>query len=728
MIGRLRPIAALALALAAGQVAAATPPPIVLISIDTLRADRLPAYGYRAGSTPAIDALARESILFEHAYAHVPLTLPSHVSLFSGLLPGAHGVRDNTGYRFDAARHPWLPRLLASAGYATGAAVSSFVLRAETGMATGFDLYEASLDPGMSGDLGAAQRPGRETLGHALTWLEPHAASDKPFFLFVHFYEPHTPYEPEAPFASQLKDPYDGEVATADRLVGELAATLKRLGVWDRAAVILLSDHGEGLGDHGELEHGVFLYREAIQVPLLVKLPKAKRGGTRVASAAQLIDVAPTLLDLAGLAKPEAMRGDSLLDLGKGDSRPIFAETFYPRLHMGWSELTSLIDLPHHLISGPDPELYDLVSDPSETKNIRATERRAFHDLREAIAPFHVAAAEPAREDAETAAKLAALGYLGATGARPGGQLPDPKSRIATLADFGAATTLLAQKKNAEAAAALVKVTRDNPAMVEAWSLLGNAYRRLQEYDKALEAYRQATTLSGGAPTVVLPTAGVLRQLGRYDEARQHAELALEASPVQARMTLAAIALSRGAPVEAEAEARRALEAGGAQVAPLLVLARALKDQKRYDEALSTLASAERELAHLTTAQKTYQGLHLLRGDVLAESDRRGEAREAYKKEIADFPEEPLAYARLARVLAAVGRRTESAKVVQEMIATSPDDPAIHRTAVQVLRAMRDFTEADKVARAAAARFPDDPSVRKLVDRATKIEEEELLP
>ena len=728
MTGRLPRFALLLSVATAAPLAAADQPPIVLVSIDTLRSDRLPAYGYAAGSTPAIDALAKDSILFEHAYSHVPLTLPSHLSILSGLLPGEHGVRDNTGFRFDAARHPWAPALLQAAGYATGAAVSSYVLRPETGISAGFDFYEAKLDPGMSGDLGAAQRPGSETLAQALGWLEARAGASQPFFLFVHFYEPHSPYQPEEPFASRLADPYDGEVATADRLVGELVAALKRLGLYERTALLLLSDHGEGLGDHGEVEHGVLLYREALQVPLLLKLPKGKRAGSRVADPAQLADVAPTLLELADLPRPPAMKGLALTEVGRKPGGPIFAETFYPRFHMGWSELSSLIDFPLHLIQGPDPELYQLERDPRETSNLRDGERRSFHELRQAIAPFQVAAAEPAQEDAETTAKLAALGYLGAAARPAAGPLPDPKTKISALAEFGRASVLLQQKKNAEAVAALLGVTRDHPGMVEAWSLLGGSYRRLQEYEKALAAYRKAMDLSGGAPVVALPVASLLRLLGRYDEARQHAELALAASPVQARMTLAAIDLSRGAPVEAEQQARQALAAGGAQVAPRLMLARALGKQKRYDEALAAIAEAERDLSHLTTAAKSYQGLFLLRGDLLAESDRRGEARAAYRQEITAFPADPLAYARLARVLAAIGRRTEGIQVVKEMIATTADDPAIHRTAVQTLRSMRDFEEADRVARAAAQRFPDDPSIRKLSDRNVKIEEEELLP
>jgi arylsulfatase A-like enzyme/Flp pilus assembly protein TadD len=718
----------LALGFALPPAAGAAPAPsIVLVSIDTLRSDRLPAYGYSRGATPAIDALVRDGILFEHAYAHTPLTLPSHASILSGLLPGAHGVRDNLGYRFDAAKHPHVPALLSAAGYATGAAVSSFVLRPETGLAAGFDLYEARLDPGMSMDLGDADRPGGETLRHARAFLERQSAG-RPFFLFVHLYEPHSPYTPPEPFASRFADPYDGEVAAADQLVGELVADLKRLGYYDEAVIVLLSDHGEGLGDHGEAEHGVFLYREAIQVPLVLKLPKARKKGTRIDEPAQLVDVAPTLLELAGLPKPAAMSGTALTAIARGEPRAIYSETFYPRLHMGWSDLASVVRWPDHLIDGPDPELYQLERDPAEKQNRRDAERRTLHALRQAAAPLRVPLAAPAAEDPETAAKLAALGYLGSAGATgAAGPLPDPKARIATLADFGRATSLLAGKKNAEAAALLEKVTAANPGMVDAWAQLGSAYRRLKEQDKSLAAYQKALELSGGSANAALAMASILKAAERYDEAKRHAELALATSPVHAHLALASIALSQQDPAAAEAAARRAIElGGGGRVAPLLMLARAQKDQKRHDEALASIAEAERDLANLTTAEKTYKGLFLLRGDVLAESDRRGEAREAYRREIADFPDDPLAYARLARVLAAVGRRSDALKVVKEMIATAPEDPAIHRTAVQVLRAMREFPEADRVAKEAASRFPDDPSIRKLADRSVKIEEEDL--
>ena len=280
--------------------------PIILISVDTLRSDRLPAYGYGKVKTPAIDALRQDSVLFERAYSHVPLTLPSHATILSGQLPGEHGVRDNSGYLFDAKQSPYLPKILKEAGYKTGAAVSTFVLRAETGMADGFDFYEADIDVRATESLGNSQRSGRETSRASLEWVK--SVSSEPFFLFFHIYEPHTPYAPEPAFAS-YPDPYDGEVATADAIVGELLDGLKAQGVYDKAIVILLSDHGEGLRDHGEQEHGIFLYREALQVPLILKLPGGRHAGAAVASPVALVDVLPTLLALAGAPVPPGIDG-----------------------------------------------------------------------------------------------------------------------------------------------------------------------------------------------------------------------------------------------------------------------------------------------------------------------------------------------------------------------------------------------------------------------------------
>ncbi len=347
------------------------PPSIVLISIDTLRSDRLPAYGYAAGSTPAIDRLAKDGVLFERAFSQVPLTLPSHSSLFTGLLPPVHGVRDNVGFSLPADAGTTLAERLSRSGYVTGGAASSFVLRPGTGIGRGFERYDAPDE---------ADRPAPATLAKLLPWLEEWRA--RRFFLFFHLYEPHAPYRPPADLAARFKDPYDGEIAAADRAVGELLAALDRLGLYQKALIVLLSDHGEGLGDHGDQEHGFLLYREALQVPLIVKLPASERAGERVQRTVALVDVLPTLAAAAGAAVGPELPGRDLLAPAPPTSKPVYSETWSTYIHFGWSELLSAVDGRFHYIDSPKPELYDLDRDPGETRNLVAEERRAGTALR----------------------------------------------------------------------------------------------------------------------------------------------------------------------------------------------------------------------------------------------------------------------------------------------------------------------------------------------------------
>ncbi len=252
--------------------------PVVLISIDTLRSDRLPAYGYKKVRTPHLDRFAADAWLFEKAWAPTPMTLPSHTSMLTGMLPPEHGVRNNSGFVFRGDLHPSLPRLLKDQGYATGAAVSTYVLRRETGLGALFDYYEdsVSVTPGVA--TVRYQRPGEKTAIFAKEWIAAHAGG--PFFFFFHIFEPHSPYEPAARFLAEYGATYDAEVATADAIVGDVLEQLRSLGLYEKAIVVVTSDHGEGLGEHGEDQHSLLLYREAIQVPLLVKLPGSRGGGT----------------------------------------------------------------------------------------------------------------------------------------------------------------------------------------------------------------------------------------------------------------------------------------------------------------------------------------------------------------------------------------------------------------------------------------------------------------
>jgi choline-sulfatase len=518
--------------------------PIVLISIDTLRSDHLPAYGYRGVATPAIDALRRDAVLFERVYCHYPMTLPSHVSLLSGELPPVNGVRDNSGFPFDSARHTFLPRLLKRAGYDTGAVVSASVLAAGTGLAGGFDFYDDRM-PAAANLSEEAKRPGAESARAALDWvrrrLSPEGAG-RPFFLFLHLYEPHAPYRPPEPFASRYRaSPYDGEIAAADAVVADVLGQLKRLGVYDRAVVALLSDHGEGLGEHGEKQHGMFLYRETLQVPLLLKLPGSRLGGGSVPSPAQLIDVVPTLLHLAGVLAPAGLSGQNLLDLGPSPAapaapagaaatavgeRPIYAETLGPRLHFGYSELTSLIEGTLHLADGPQPELYDLAADPRETHNRLAAERRGFAAMRRTIRGIYRPPAPPRPADAETARKLAALGYVASSGVLASGPLPDPRSRRPELATLDAALQALQEGHWAAAVPLLERLLAANPRMPDVHVLLATTFERLGRNREAADSYQHAVAAAGGAPIMAFIAARALLRLGRIDEAAAFAELA----------------------------------------------------------------------------------------------------------------------------------------------------------------------------------------------------------
>ncbi|HMB53390.1 MAG TPA: sulfatase-like hydrolase/transferase [Thermoanaerobaculia bacterium] len=661
------------------------PPPspsVVLISIDTLRADRLPVYGYQGVDTPALDRLAAEGIVFERAWSHYPLTLPSHASVLTGLLPPEHGVRDNAGFRLPA-NVPHLARDLAAAGYDTAGMVSSYVLRAETGIGDGFAVYDDDVELRRRGGLGAQQRAGTETLERALSWLQERAGSTRPFLLFFHLYEPHSPYAAPEPFAGSHGSPYDDEIAAADHVVGELLAALERRGLYEEALVIVLSDHGEGLGDHGEREHGVLLYREALQVPLLVKLPAGRRAGERVQSAAQLVDVYPTVAEACGLELPPGLAGRSLLSLDPSVERAVYAETFYPRLHFGWSELASSIRGDLHYVHGPRPELFDLGQDPLEMVDVLRSRRRAYRrllrDVEDRLTPLE----PPMPEDAETVRRLASLGYLGSS--PPSSEVrPDPRERLPVLADLETGMRLAANDRFAEATRVLGRVVAAEPAMVDAWEALARSQQELGELEASLDSYRQALALSPSAPQLALGAARVLLGLDRGGEAAEHALLALDALPGEAGEVLVRAALAEGDLDAAERHVATVLGDGpDAPASARLVAAEVDAARDRLEEALARVEGA------LAAADDPVPDLHRLRGNLLARLGRVDEAAEAFGRETALFPDQPRAYAELA-LLQALSQRPEDAVATLRRLVQEVDSPRGYAVAVRTLRVLGD--------------------------------------
>ena len=442
--------------------------PVVLISIDTLRADHLPVYGYRAVPTPAMDALAADGIVFENAYAHSPQTLPSHVSMLSGRLPLEHGVRDNVGFSVKPGE-TLLPATLRQAGLATGGFVSAYVLRDETGIANGFDRFDAKLPPS-SPEIatGELQRGGESTLAAATQWLD--GLQSTRFFLFFHIYEPHSPYTPPARFSGYA--PYDGEIAHADEIIGSLIASLKHRAAYDDALIVLSSDHGEGLGDHGEQEHGLFLYRETIRVPLVIKLPRHKSAGRRVATPVQHIDLVPTILEALKLPARPALRGRSLQPLFAGGTiaaQGLYAEALYARYHFGWSELYGLTDARYAFIRAPRDELYDLQTDPGERHNL-ASQLGATHvAMRNALERLTAGTAIDAAGDvsSDARARLRSLGYVGtAPPASPASaDLADPKDKVQVLERYRAAIALVGAGRFEDALSNFRAIVAENPRM-----------------------------------------------------------------------------------------------------------------------------------------------------------------------------------------------------------------------------------------------------------------------
>jgi arylsulfatase A-like enzyme/Flp pilus assembly protein TadD len=649
--------------------------PVILITVDTLRADHLPAYGYRQVETPNIDGLRRDSVLFERVYSHCPMTLPSHLSMLTGLLPTEHGVRNNIGYRFDGAKFRTLAEELRERGYATGAAVSSYVLRSDTGIDDGFDFYEDSIAVATAGAMSEHQRPGGETLKHALPWILGHR--EKPFFFFLHLYEPHAPYEPPEPFKSRYPSAYDGEIATADAIVGELVRSLKDSGLYDPALIIFTSDHGEGLWDHGEDQHGILLYREALWVPLLVKPPGSHKAGS-ISRPTPLSHLFGTVLRLVGIDLPS--HPASWFDVGGGGEapRPIYSETLYPRIHLGWSDLRSLIDGRYHYIEGPSPELYDLERDPREATNLIAIERRETARLRKEMRTAYPATATGLGTiDPEEARNLAALGYVGTPRERGAGPLPNPRDEIKNLARIKAAFRLADEHRLDEAVTALRSLLQENPQLQDAWSKLGEVLVESGRSGEAIEAYRSAIAHTERfSPDLALGLGFAYLKHGDIGDtaaAATHARLALTAHPREANELLARVALAEGRFDAAEEHVRSALESGDRQPATLLLLADVERTERtagKLEQALRTVQEAEQRAAELGVGR--LQGADYLRGDLLARLDRPEEAAAAYRREIAAFPQNLQAYANLAVILMIQGRSAEAHEVLEQMARENP--------------------------------------------------------
>jgi hypothetical protein len=488
------------------------------------------------------------------------LTLPSHTTILTGLLPFGSGVRDNVGFTLKPDVET-LPGLLRSHGYATGAAVSSVVLARSSGIASSFDFYDDAMEsiaPGES--IGEIQRSGFETERLSEKWLA--SASARPFFFFLHLYEPHTPYEPPEPFKSRYAaSPYDGEIATADDIVGKFVAFLKSQGAYDRSVIVLLSDHGEGLGQHGEDEHGVLLYREELHVPLFVKLPGQRRHGEAIGRPVGLTGVFPTVARLVGL-EPRTKLDASLIDTAAGAAGNIYSETLYPRFHYGWSDLASLSTTDHQYIHGPKDEYYDYRADPAETRDLASSVPPGFRSLRNQMMAMNRPRQEPGTTDPERLKKLAALGYIGMSAAPADAtNLPNPRDHVSEIDEMKAATQLSQTRGVDAAVSAMRELLKKNPGMSDAWAQLATILHGAGRDREALSALKEVDRLNPGSPFVLISFANMCLEMGDLPQAKSFAEKAVAAADTPAtHVTLAHVLFVSRDLDGAEKEALAALQ------------------------------------------------------------------------------------------------------------------------------------------------------------------------
>jgi len=503
------------------------PPPIVLITIDTLRADRLGSYGSARGLTPSLDAFAREATRFTAAVSQVPLTLPSHATIVTGLHPAHHGVRTNDGFRMSPTV-PTLAAALKSAGYATGAFVGGYPLRRSSGLAPGFDRY----DDDFLDSPGAIERSADAVLESAEAWIDTNAAQR--FFAWIHLFDPHSPYTPPPPFAAAHRDsPYDGEVAYTDAAVGRFLDHLRQRDLFAAATIVIVADHGESLGEHGERTHGTFLYDSTIRVPLLIKMP-ARRSTVRLKPdtprtidvPVETTDLAPTIAAVAGatLDRTDGQSVLPLIDGAPGDpDRAAYAESYYQNVLLGWSPLRAVRTARWKLVEAPRSELYDLEHDPGELQN-RLEERAALAGgLQRALHALESGGrtgATPAPAASDSAERLRSLGYAsGSTVPTAATGAIDPKDRIAVWAAIEDGIDLTGH----DAASAEQNFTRAlqlDPGNGLALKYLGDLRYRAGRLHDARDLYRRAIDAGFRHADVFVNLAAIAEHDGHLDDAR----------------------------------------------------------------------------------------------------------------------------------------------------------------------------------------------------------------
>ena len=522
-------------------------PNIVLITLDTTRADRMGFLGSERGLTPNLDALAGQAVVFSHAYAQVPLTTPSHAAILSGTYPQFNHV-NYMGDPLDKSL-PFLPDILHHHGYHTAAFVGALVLdprKLAPGFERGFDVYDADYHRRRPGEdnYHSIERRGEDVVSRALSWLSKRPQG--PFFLWVHLYDPHDPYNAPEPYQTRYhSEPYDGEIAYTDASIGKLLAALKARGLFDSTLMALMADHGEAFGEHGEQHHGIFLYDETIHVPLLIRTPR-QHSERKVVHQVGLVDVAPTILQAAQLPVPAAMQGESLLRLMKPDQSPsagedsnfrlsVYSESAYGYLSFGWSKLRSWRTGKYLYIEAPDPELYDQTVDPQANHNLASDSKAVAETVAAQISEF---IRKTERGDKgktklsfEQTENLHALGYMSSNSESSGHSDdqngPNPKQRIAVANLFYEALVDVENQRYDESVPILQEVLKQEPNTTSAYLQLGRAYMAMKQYENAIAPFKYLVAKNSDDAFTHYELGCALVKTGKWEEAAPQFEAAV---------------------------------------------------------------------------------------------------------------------------------------------------------------------------------------------------------
>lgn len=528
-------------------------PDVLLITVDTTRADRLGCYGHRDARTPHMDRLAAEGVRFTRAYTVAPLTLPAHASLLTGRVPPATGLHINgagAGGGMLPAEIPTLASVLKAQGYHTAAFVSAMVLGKSFGLSRGFDHYDDEIDArghDVATDVLHLERSAQATADRVLAWLgQPR---EGPYFLWVHFFDPHLPYDPPAPYDKQPADAYDGEIAFMDEHAGRIVSAARAIQGRARPMIVLAGDHGESLGQHGERDHGLFVYDATLHVPLLWLVPDGGPQGVVVDVPVSLVDLFPTILGLLNVAVPDGVHGRNIAGTWRAGERegvPVYAESEYARYSFGWAPLHALITPRWKYIAAPRAELYDLAADPGETRNVLADHPDAARSMSDTLAGlmagFRRREAEPVHDAATAARQLAALGYAG-TSSRPSPVEPstarDPKDMLPLYRSLMGALADLERRNYAAVVAVLEPLLARSAEEVglsessydDSLTNLADAFFKLERYEEALATYQRSLRSAPEDPARLTAIALCRHKLGRTDEAIDTLHRVLSVSP-----------------------------------------------------------------------------------------------------------------------------------------------------------------------------------------------------